>query len=685
MSFTSSKQLSSLHLTICSSSFLCLLPPAVVDNLPQVPQEKYEKLTSIIRKILSASGHVREGGLSHPVDPASGISKGFAFVEYETQDQARAAQKALDGYQLDKAHRFAAILFDDIDRLKQVPETYQEPEPRPFQAPGDLGDWLSDRRGRDQFCVRHGDEAEIFWNDAARQEADLVYSRSFWTEAPFLLWSPFGSYVATLHRQGAAVWGGPDYRRIQRYAHPNVQRLAFSPCERYLYTFSELPPEGRGPPSFLIHVFEVRSGKKLRSFDGPQSEHAVGAAARPDGGMAWPAFKWSGSGEINGTGPFLATMKRGAISVYAAPDMGLLDKKSLKTDGVQAFEWSPTDALLCAYQEEQGNMPARVVLIQLPSREEVRAKNLFSVADVRMAWHPQGDYLAVRVEKWTKTRKSTTTNLEIFSLRQRNIPVDMLELPNKSEKILGLAWEPKGHRFAILHGDPSRPSVSLYTMKDPKSGAITGIHALHTMPNRPATSLHWSPAGRFLLLAGIKGGHNGKLEWWDADELAVVGAGEHFMATEVEWDPTGRYVVTAVTAVNQMENGYMVWSFSGEPLYKVSQDRLFQFAWRPRPPCLLPADRLRDLSKNLKAYSKRYEEEDEALLAAVDSEFVAERERLMRSWEEWHNTKTAWVAEQLEGMKRLLGSRWREPRSEYRVEEAEVTAIVEVKEEPAKL
>jgi translation initiation factor 3 subunit B len=34
-----------------------------------------------------------------------------------------------------------------------------------------------------------------------------------------------------------------------------------------------------------------------------------------------------------------------------------------------------------------------------------------------MTWHPQGDYLAVQVDKWTKTKKSTHTNFELFSMR----------------------------------------------------------------------------------------------------------------------------------------------------------------------------------------------------------------------------------------------------------------------------
>ena len=62
--------------------------------------------------------------------------------------------------------------------------------------------------------------------------------------------------------------------------------------------------------------------------------------------------------------------------------MVLLDKRSLKLDSVQDFEWSPKDDILCAYQSEQagGNLPARISLIKLPERTELRQKNLFSVS-----------------------------------------------------------------------------------------------------------------------------------------------------------------------------------------------------------------------------------------------------------------------------------------------------------------
>ena len=35
-------------------------------------------------------------------------------------------------------------------------------------------------------------------------------------------------------------------------------------------------------------------------------------------------------------------------------------------------------------------------------------------------------------------------------------------------------------------------------------------------------------------------GHNGALEWWDVDDMQLLSANEHFMAVELEWDPTGQ-------------------------------------------------------------------------------------------------------------------------------------------------
>ena len=79
---------------------------------------------------------------------------------------------------------------------------------------------------------------------------------------------------------------------------------------------------------------------------------------------------------------YFARLGRGQISVYETPECNLLDKKSIKLENVQDFQWSPDAPIISAYQAEQssGNLPARVVLLKVPERTELRQKNLFSVS-----------------------------------------------------------------------------------------------------------------------------------------------------------------------------------------------------------------------------------------------------------------------------------------------------------------
>ena len=96
---------------------------------------------------------------------------------------------------------------------------------------------------------------------------------------------------------------------------------------------------------------------------------------------------------------------------------------------------------------ESDNSPARVVLVSIPSRKEIVSKSLFNVSDCRMHWQGAGDYLCVKVDRHTKTKKSTYTNFELFKIRSKNVPIEVLE---HKESILAFAWEPTGSKFAII-------------------------------------------------------------------------------------------------------------------------------------------------------------------------------------------------------------------------------------------
>ena len=71
-----------------------------------------------------------------------------------------------------------------------------------------------------------------------------------------------------------------------------------------------------------------------------------------------------------------------------------------------------------------------------------------------------------------------------------------------------------------------------------------------------------------LIVPRVSQAMNGQLEFFNVDEFEIMNAGEHFMCTDIEWDPTGRYVATSVTSVHQMENGFNIWSWNGNLLYR---------------------------------------------------------------------------------------------------------------------
>ena len=72
-----------------------------------------------------------------------------------------------------------------------------------------------------------------------------------------------------------------------------------------------------------------------------------------------------------------------------------------------------------------------------------------------------------------------------------------------------------------------------------RSGGNAGQVSKPTaLKGKQANALFWSPAGRYIIFAGLKG-FNGRLEFYNVDELETMATAEHFMATQIEWDPTG--------------------------------------------------------------------------------------------------------------------------------------------------
>ncbi|KAI9209841.1 eukaryotic translation initiation factor eIF2A-domain-containing protein [Polychytrium aggregatum] len=616
----------------------------VVDNLPIVNEAKEEKLIAAVKKIFVNFGTVKDGGVFMPMDPETGESKGYMFLDFETPEQADLAVKHGDGHKMTKTHILAVNKLDDIEACRSVPDEFQAPESAEYVEKEHLKSWLTDPRARDQWVVMRGDEVSIFWNNKS-QDPELVYSRPNWSDM-YLSWSPKGNYLATFHKQGIVLWGGPSWNKIIRFVHQNVKLIDFSPNEKYLVTWSN---ESFTTPTGELHniiVWDIVSGLQLRTFAVDPASVASAERSQTGGSsfrIDWPVFKWSHDDK------YLARMTpgvQGLISIYETPGMGLLDKKSIKIENLQGFAWCPNQNIISFWISESGNTPARVTVMSIPNREILRTKNLFNVTDCKMHWQSSGDYLLVKVDRM-KTKKQSSTNFEIFRMAEKGIPVDVLEISNPNESITSINWEPNGSRFAVLSTEGQKIMAHFYEMQTIQAqaaakksntaitaGSTASIKLLKSMERKGVNQIHWSPKGRYCVLAGIKLG-NGDLEFWDVEDLVMMNHGEHYACTDVEWDPTGRFVATSVSWWRiQVDTGFVIWSFTGEQLNKQNMPVFKQLLWRPRPPTLLSKEQQKAIRKDLKSYSKDFEKDDVAQETEVNRDLL---DRRIRMWNDWQS------------------------------------------------
>ena len=93
------------------------------------------------------------------------------------------------------------------------------------------------------------------------------------------------------------------------------------------------------------------------------------------------------------------------------------------------------------------------------------------------------------------------------------------------------------------------------------SRRITG-----TLAGRTTNTIRWSPRGRHVVLATVGSTSKSELEFWDLDFnsddlvkkdppkeewgswIQQLGTADHYGVTDVEWDPSGRYLATAASA-----------------------------------------------------------------------------------------------------------------------------------------
>lgn len=126
-----------------------------------------------------------------------------------------------------------------------------------------------------------------------------------------------------------------------------------------------------------------------------------------------------------------------------------------------------------------------------------------------------------------------------------------------------------------------------------------------------------------------------------------------------------------------MENGYHLYDFKGDLLREEHIDKFKQFAWRPRPATLLSREEQKQIRKNLREYSKDFDEQDRIEEDKERGAVVEERRRLLSEWLAWREREK----QELEDERRELGLEVGDKRERKEEKESGAKVVEEIVEE----
>lgn len=658
----------------------------ICDGAPIAPEAKAPVLKKVLTKLFSPCGKIED--LYLPLE--NGKTKGYLIIRFSNAMEAAKAVAQLNGKKLDVKHRLLVNKLTDIDEYVlsgKIQDDFEAPEFPPFTEIGHLNSWLLDPKGRDQFLMNFDQSVGVYWYRKNLENEPVIEPRMQWTST-YMKWSPKGKYLFSMFPQGVQSWGGPEFQRIHRHLHPGVRLIDFSPNEKYLVTLSpepimdpmELREELRKDYPFKAEdigkklvIWDISIGVPVKTFAlPPDLENATR--------MPWPLIKWSYDDK------YCARQGPDAVAIYETEkDFQLLDKKLLKIEGVQDFEFAPAgvrlvnskktdplDVIISYWTPETENQSAKVSVMQIPNKAVLRTIPLVQVKDIKLNWHDSGKYLCCNVTRHTKSKKTFFSNLHIFQLFEKDIPVDKVEL---QELVLNFKWENRSNKFVtISKSDKGELGASnlgaesntttFFDVEEVRVGTGKNLTTLKkwvplTSISNSFEDISWAPQGRFVILTSF-GLASTQLKFFDVefdgdkpkDQNKKVQSNLKLLTThnfaglcELQWESSGRFV-TAVSSTwkTKVNNGYTIYDCAGHVLKEEQIDAFKEFQWRPRPESLLTSSDKKRVRKNLKEYAAQFEESDTMDTNAALRDLILKRKQLLAEWTEYRSKTVANLA-----------------------------------------
>lgn len=111
----------------------------------------------------------------------------------------------------------------------------------------------------------------------------------------------------------------------------------------------------------------------------------------------------------------------------------------------------------------------------------------------------------------------------------------------------------------------------------------TKANATHNFALGPRNTIHFSPHGKFVLVAGF-GNLAGQMDIYDMEkDYQKICTIEASNASVCEWSPDGKHILTATTSPRlRVDNGVRIWHVGGGLMYNEELQELYHVAWRPQ-------------------------------------------------------------------------------------------------------